>query len=117
MARSDVPTVLVANRGEVAVRVARAVADLGWRSVVAHSRDDAGRAHVRAGDDAVELPGHGPAAYLDVAAVVGAARRAAAQLVHPGWGFLSESAELARGCEGAGLTFVGPAPEVLETFG
>ncbi|MFP5219269.1 MAG: carboxyl transferase domain-containing protein [Actinomycetes bacterium] len=117
MARSDVPTVLVANRGEVAVRVARAVADLGWRSVVAHSQDDAGRAHVRAGDDAVELPGHGPAAYLDVAAVVGAARRAGAQLVHPGWGFLSESAELARACEGAGLTFVGPAPEVLETFG
>ncbi|HWH29270.1 MAG TPA: carboxyl transferase domain-containing protein [Mycobacteriales bacterium] len=117
MARSDVPTVLVANRGEVAVRIARAVADLGWRSAVAHSRDDAGRAHVRAADHAVALPGQGPAAYLDVAAVVEAAGRAGASFVHPGWGFLSESADLARACEQAGLTFVGPSPRVLETFG
>ena len=117
MARSDVPTVLVANRGEVAVRVARAAADLGWRSVVAHSRDDAGRAHVQAADGAVALPGEGPAAYLDVAAVVDAAQRSGATVVHPGYGFLSESAALARACAEAGLVFVGPAPEVLDLFG
>ncbi|HET6794636.1 MAG TPA: carboxyl transferase domain-containing protein [Acidimicrobiales bacterium] len=111
------PTVLIANRGEVAVRVARAAAELGLRSCAVYSGDDADSPHVTAADSAVALPGRGPAAYLDPAAVVEAGLGAAATLVHPGYGFLAESPELARRCSEAGLTFVGPPAEVLERLG
>jgi len=108
---------LIANRGEIAIRVARAAAELGIASVAVFSADDAQSLHVRATNDAHELAGSGPAAYLDGAALVGAALERGCDAVHPGYGFLSEKARFARECEAAGLVFVGPSPATLEIFG
>ena len=108
---------LIANRGEIAVRVARTAAEMGLESVAVFSEDDAASLHVKRADAAVPLTGSGPAAYLDIAQVVQAARTAACDAVHPGYGFLSETAALARACADAGLIFVGPSPETLELFG
>jgi acetyl/propionyl-CoA carboxylase alpha subunit/acetyl-CoA carboxylase carboxyltransferase component len=113
----SVTRLLIANRGEIAVRVARAAASLGIASVAVFSRDDAESLHVRIADDAMPLAGSGPAAYLDIEAVLYAAVAARCDAVHPGYGFLSENAEFARRCIEAGLTFVGPRPDVLELFG
>ena len=111
------PAVLVANRGEVALRVLRAAAELGARTVAVHSEDDADAPHVRRADEAHALDGPGPAAYLDAEQIVAVAERADAGVVHPGYGFLSESAEFAARCERAGLVFAGPSSEVLELLG
>ncbi|TPQ31142.1 acetyl-CoA carboxylase family protein [Cupriavidus pinatubonensis] len=111
------PKLLIANRGEIAIRIARAAAALDMPSVAIHSEDDRDALHVRKADDAVALPGSGPRAYLDIEQVVAAARRAGCQLVHPGYGFLSENADFAQACLDAGLIFVGPAPDVLRLFG
>ncbi|PVZ04628.1 acetyl-CoA carboxylase family protein [Actinomycetospora cinnamomea] len=108
---------LVAHRGEIAVRIAASAAALGREVVAVHPSDDAGCAHVAVADRAVLLPGLGPAAYLDADAVVAAAAESGADAVHPGYGFLSEDAGFARACAGAGLVFVGPSPEVLALFG
>jgi len=112
-----VTKLLIANRGEIAIRIARAAADLDLRSVAVHSRDDARSLHVRAADEVQELPGQGAAAYLDAEAIIAAARDTGCDAIHPGYGFLSERADFARRCAQAGLTFVGPAPEHLELFG
>jgi len=109
--------VLIANRGEVAIRVVRACVELGVRSIAVHGADDADCLHVAKADSAVALPGHGAAAYLDAGAIVAAARAAGCDAVHHGYGFLSESAELAERCAAAGMAFVGPSPEALRLFG
>jgi acetyl/propionyl-CoA carboxylase alpha subunit/acetyl-CoA carboxylase carboxyltransferase component len=109
--------VLIANRGEIAIRIARACADLGIKAVAIYPQDDGKSLHTRSADDAVMLPGSGARAYLDIAAVVKVAKNAGCDAVHPGYGFLSENAEFARACAAAGLVFVGPSPETLETFG
>ncbi|GAY07773.1 carboxyl transferase domain-containing protein [Pseudonocardia sp. N23] len=109
--------VLVANRGEIAIRILRTCAELGVEAVAVFSGDDADAPHVRAADHAVALPGAGPGAYLDVDAVVAAAQEAGCDTVHPGYGFLSENPVLARACAAAGLTFVGPDAAALERFG
>jgi len=109
--------VLVANRGEAAVRVLRGAAEAGMRTVAVHASDDAGSLHVRTADEAYALDGAGPAAYLDADALLDVAARAGCRLVHPGWGFLSERADFARRCAERGLTFVGPPPAVLDLLG
>lgn len=109
--------ILIANRGEVAIRIARACAELGAKSVAVHPKDDAGSLHVRRTDAAVSLPGRGAAAYLDGAAIVAAAVATGCDAVHPGYGFLSENAAFARLCAASGLTFIGPSPETLDLFG
>src|SRR3712207_6698658 len=113
----SVTKLLIANRGEIAIRIARAAADLGIPTVAVYSEDDAHNLHVRVADASHALPGHGPAAYLDIDAVLAAARASRCDAIHPGYGFLAERAELARRCAAAGLTFVGPGVEHLELFG
>ncbi|HEY7141365.1 MAG TPA: acetyl-CoA carboxylase biotin carboxylase subunit [Methylomirabilota bacterium] len=109
---------LVANRGEIALRIIRACRALGIRPVAVYSEADAGAPHVRAADRALPI-GPPPAreSYLSIERVVGAARDAGADAVHPGYGFLSENWRFAEACQKAGLTFVGPPPDVLRTMG
>ncbi|HEX4294119.1 MAG TPA: carboxyl transferase domain-containing protein [Rhizomicrobium sp.] len=110
-------SILIANRGEIAIRVARAAADLGIRTVAVYSEDDAGSLHVKIADESRPLGAAGPAAYLDIARVIAAAQAAQCQSIHPGYGFLSENADFARACAAVGIVFIGPSPEVLSIFG
>jgi acetyl-CoA/propionyl-CoA carboxylase biotin carboxyl carrier protein len=111
-------TVLVANRGEIALRVIRTLREMGIRSVAVYSEADASASHVAAADQAVAI-GPPPArdSYLNVNRILEAARRTGAEAIHPGYGFLSENADFARRCAQAGFVFVGPSPEALEATG
>ena len=108
---------LIANRGEIAVRIARTAAEMGIATAAVFSEDDAASLHVKRADAAVALKGAGPAAYLDIEGVIAAAQEAGCDGVHPGYGFLAENPAFARACAAAGLTFVGPDPETLDLFG
>ncbi|UPK06604.1 carboxyl transferase domain-containing protein [Bradyrhizobium sp. 170] len=108
---------LIANRGEIAIRIARAAGDAGLATVAIHSADDAQSLHVRAADAACEIPGRGARAYLDIEAVISAAKATGCDAVHPGYGFLSENATFARRCIEESIVFVGPSPEALDLFG
>ncbi|MGH9056431.1 MAG: acetyl/propionyl/methylcrotonyl-CoA carboxylase subunit alpha [Acidimicrobiales bacterium] len=106
-------SVLVANRGEIAVRVTRTLRALGIRSIAVYSDADAGARHVAEADDAIRLPG----GYLDADSVLSAARRSGAEALHPGYGFLSENSSFAAACTGAGVVFVGPPAAAIEAMG
>ncbi|HEY9235680.1 MAG TPA: biotin carboxylase N-terminal domain-containing protein [Phenylobacterium sp.] len=108
---------LIANRGEISIRIARTAAEMGVETLAVYSSDDASALHVRTSDDAQVLSGAGPAAYLDGERILAIARERGCDAVHPGYGFLSENATFARACETAGVTFVGPPPAALELFG
>jgi acetyl/propionyl-CoA carboxylase alpha subunit/acetyl-CoA carboxylase carboxyltransferase component len=109
--------VLIANRGEVAIRIARAAADLGMASVAVYSADDVRSLHTLAADEAVALEGIGPAAYLDTGQLLETAQATGCGLVHPGYGFLSEDPAFAGRCEERGLVFVGPSAATLAQVG
>src|SRR4051794_5213677 len=120
MGRSESPIrrVLIANRGEIAVRVIRACRDLGLEPVAVHSDADAGALHVRLADQSVAIgPPPARASYLRTDAIVAAAVSARADAVHPGYGFLAEVPALPRACKEAGLRFVGPPADVMEAVG
>jgi 3-methylcrotonyl-CoA carboxylase alpha subunit len=109
---------LIANRGEIACRIARSARRLGVGVATVHSGIDRGARHVREVGESYELPGADPTrAYLDIEAIVAAARRAGADAVHPGYGFLSENPRFARAVEDAGLVFVGPTAATMERIG
>src|SRR6266446_8176603 len=110
--------VLIANRGEIALRVARACRELGIRSVAVYSTADADSAVVRFADEAVHI-GPAPTArsYLNVPSIIGAALKTGAEAIHPGYGFLSEDPYFAEICADNGITFIGPPPDVMEKVG
>ena len=108
---------LVANRGEIAIRIMRAAAELNILTVAVAPKDDAGSLHTGKADEAVTLAGTGTAAYLDISQLVAVARESDCDAIHPGYGFLAENADLARTCAEDGLTFIGPRVDTLELFG
>src|SRR5580765_7426991 len=110
---------LAANRSEIAIRIFRAATDLGLRTVAIFAQEDRFSIHRFKADESYQVgQGKGPvAAYLDIEGIVALAKQIGAEAVHPGYGFLSENADFARACAAAGLTFVGPRPDLLEMMG
>lgn len=108
---------LIANRGEIALRVQRAARDMDIRTVAVYSQDDASSRHRMLADEALPLDGAGPSAYINIAGIIAAAKAAGCDAIHPGYGFLSERADFAQACIDAGITFVGPTVEHLALFG
>ena len=108
---------LIANRGEIALRIARSAAEMDIPTVAVHSTDDEASLHVRRAQEVHALPGRGARAYLDIDALLEAARACGADAIHPGYGFLSENPGFARRVEEAGLIFIGPTPEALALLG
>src|SRR5690242_2346769 len=110
--------VLIANRGEIAIRVIRACRELGIPTVAVHSDVDAGALHVRFADESICIgPGAASQSYLHIPAIISAAEISGADAIHPGYGFLSENSSFAQVCERCGLSFIGPRSEAMQAWG
>jgi acetyl-CoA/propionyl-CoA carboxylase, biotin carboxylase, biotin carboxyl carrier protein len=114
---TPVQTLLVANRGEIAVRVIRAAHELGMRTVAVYGEGEHEAMHVRLADEAWRIPSAAPIPYLDIPAIIEVARRGNADAIHPGYGFLAENPDFARACASAGIVFVGPPAEAIAAMG
>src|ERR1051325_9079780 len=112
------PSVLIANRGEIACRIARTAKRLGMRTIAVYSQADRNALHVRMCDEAHEI-GPAPAreSYLSIQKIIATPKAARAECIHPGYGFLSENAEFAQACAYAGIVFVGPPPSAIRAMG
>ena len=110
---------MAANRGEIAIRIMRAATELGLRTATVYPTEDRFSLHRFKADEAYEISSdRGPvAAYLDIDSIIGVAREREVDAIHPGYGFLSENARFSRACAEAGITFIGPPPELLEALG
>ena len=108
---------LIANRGEIAIRIGQTANDLNYTTIAIYPEDDAQSLHVQHADESIQIPGTGAQAYLNINEVISAARAAGATCIHPGYGFLSENPDFAAACEAADITFIGPTVEQLRTFG
>ena len=109
--------ILIANRGEIALRVIRACREMGIRSVAVHSTADADAMHVRMADESVCIgPASSAQSYLSMPAIISACEITGAQAIHPGYGFLAESHDFAAACEKAGIVFIGPSPTSIRTM-
>lgn len=108
---------LIANRGEIAIRISQTANELGYATIAVYPEDDAESLHVQQADESVQIPGTGAQAYLDIVEIINAAKTCSADAVHPGYGFLSENPDFAKACNDAGINFVGPTAEQLSIFG
>src|ERR1700674_2705619 len=110
--------ILIANRGEIAVRIIRALREMDIRSVAVYSDADRASLHVRMADEAAHIgPAPSASSYLSIDRILDAARRHGAEAIHPGYGFLSENADFAAACEAAGIVFIGPTPDAIRRLG
>ena len=109
--------VLIANRGEIAIRVSRACRDLGWESIALYAEGDEDALHLGYADRSYRIESDAPVPYLDQQAIIAIAQRSEANYIHPGYGFLAENPSFARACSDAGLIFVGPTPDAIATMG
>src|SRR5262245_39324256 len=110
--------VLVANRGEIAIRVMTACQEMDIRTIAVYSEADRNAAHVRAADEAYFIgPAQARESYLNITAILAAAKEAHAEAIHPGYGFLSENADFAEACTAAGIVFIGPPPGAIRLMG
>lgn len=114
----NIKKILIANRGEIAIRIARTCRELGIKSVAVHSEADATSLHVRLADEAICIgPNAAIKSYLNIAAIIAAAEVSGADAIHPGYGFLSENTRFAEACRRCGIIFIGPSPEAMQTWG
>src|SRR4051794_21427739 len=116
---SEIRKLLVANRGEIAIRIFRSAHELGIRTVAIYSHEDRFAIHRLKADEAYQVgkAGEPIRSYLNIEAIIALAKEKEVEAIHPGYGFLSENAQFARACEQAGITFVGPRPELLDMLG
>ena len=114
---STIKKLLIANRGEIAIRIARTATEMGIHTVALYSKDDDNSLHIQYADESIELPGVGVGAYLNIDSIVEAAHSTGCDAVHPGYGLLSENADFAKACLDKGLIFVGPDINTLQSFG
>ena len=108
---------LIANRGEIAIRIGQTAKELGYSTIAVFPEDDASALHVQQSDESVQIPGAGAQAYLNIEEIINAAKTCAADALHPGYGFLSENPDFATACDDAGINFVGPTAAQLSIFG